>query len=103
MSTSQSTLCLSLPINLILEVSAWQFTNITPTCQVTPDGQLANMLRKKVGTTKTGGKRLVQEEGGNPISLGLKSRDPFAVNTCRYGDNQCLGRPGQDCGAMGAI
>ena len=73
------------------------------TCQVTPDGQLADMMRKKVGTTKAGGRRIVQEEGGNPISLGLKKRDPFAVQTCRYGDSQCLGRPGQDCGAMGAL
>ena len=73
------------------------------TCQVTPGGNLASMLRKKVGVTKTGGKRIVQEEGGNPISLGLKKRDPFSTDNCRYGDNLCLSRPGQDCGAMGTI
>ena len=73
------------------------------TCQVTPGGKLADMLRKSVGTAKSGGRRLIQEEGGNPISLGLKQRDPFAPSTCRCGDMNCLARTGQDCGAMGAV
>ena len=61
------------------------------------------MLRKAVGKAKAGGRRLVQEEGGNPITLGLKQRDPFAPSNCRYGDNNCLARSGQDCGAMGTV
>ena len=73
------------------------------TCQVTPEGKLADMLRKAVGTTKTGNRRLVQEEGGNHITLGLKKRDPFAPLTCRYGYAKCLSRSGEDCGAMGTI
>ena len=73
------------------------------TFQVKPGGELARMIRNKIRTTKSEGKRIVQEEGGNPIFLVLKMRDPFAPNSCRYGDNKFLSRPGQDCGAMGSI
>ena len=56
------------------------------TCQVTPEGKLASIVRNKVGTTKTGGKRLVQEEGGNPITLELKNskgdQQSKSVKTC---------------------
>ena len=73
------------------------------TCQVTPGGKLANQIRKAIGTTKEGNRRLVQEEGGRPVTLGLKATDPFKIPGCKYGDQDCMVKDGDDCGAMRAL
>ena len=46
------------------------------TCQATPGGTLAKMLRESIGKTNKGETRLVTEEGGIPVTLGLKVTDP---------------------------
>ena len=73
------------------------------TCQVTPGGKLAEELRKTIGTTKEGKRRLIQEEGGKPVHLGLKKSDPFAIPGCMYEDEKCFAKPGENCGSMGSI
>ena len=73
------------------------------TCQVTPGGKLANQVRKAIGTTKEGKKRLVQEEGGRPVTLGLKQANPFKKPGCAFDDEQCMVRDGEDCGTMMAL
>ena len=62
----------------------------TISCQATPGSVLVNLLKKKVGTTAKGNKRLVVEEGGLPVSIGLKLANPFKTNGCQYGDINCL-------------
>ena len=43
------------------------------------------------------------EEGGLPISAGLKVNDPFKPDTCRYGDSKCIVENGKDCATMGIL
>ena len=51
----------------------------TISCQATPGSKLATMLQDSQSKSSTHGKRkVVLEEGGHPISLGLKKRDLFA-------------------------
>ena len=44
----------------------------TVTCQATPGGILADALRKAIGTTRDGQKRLTLEDGGAPVTIGLQ-------------------------------
>ena len=71
-------------------------------CQVTPDDRLAEMLRKEIGITRDGQKRLVMEEGGIPVTLGLKVSNPIRTEGCQFGDRECLVKKG-DCSTMGCI
>ena len=43
------------------------------------------------------------EGGGHPTSLGLKKRDPFMTNGCKFNDTECIMRNDKDCSMMGAI
>ena len=61
----------------------------TISCQATPGGVLAETLRKAIGTSKDGQTRLVLEDGGAPITIGLKKKDPFETTTCKFGDPEC--------------
>ena len=65
-----------------LSASTWFLSrevSNTVTCQATPGSMLATMLSNSLSKSSTEGKRtIVLEEGGHPISLGLKKRDPFA-------------------------
>ena len=71
-------------------------------CQATPGGMLADMIRKEIGITKDGQKRLVMEEGGIPVTLGLKVSNPVRTEGCQFGDNACIVKKG-DCSTMGCI
>ena len=72
-------------------------------CQATPGGILADKIRKAVGVTKNGERRLVTEEGGIPVTMGLKAADPFRTEEdCRYGDPECWVKGGK-CGEMGCL
>lgn len=42
--------------------------------------------KKYFTKTKEGNTRLVQEEGGKPVTLGLKQTNPFKKAGCAYGD-----------------
>ena len=71
--------------------------------QATPGGVLADRIRKAVGVTKGGERRLVTEEGGVPVTMGLKSADPFKnQDECKYGDPECWVKDGK-CGEMGCL
>ena len=74
----------------------------TISCQATPGSLLVNKLQQKLGTTSEGKKRIVLEEGGEPVTIGLKRKNPFSTNGCKFGDNQCIVSPSSDCSAMGA-
>ena len=71
-------------------------------CQVTPGGKLAKMLKDKIGKTTNGDTRLVTEEGGIPVTMGLKATDPYRKEVCQYGDNECWIEKGK-CSEMGAL
>ena len=51
----------------------------TISCQATPGSKLANLLQSKVSKGSKGDRKVILEEGGNPVSLGLKKRDPFST------------------------
>ena len=61
---------------------------------------LSNNLCKSSDSVK---KTVVLEEGGHPISLGLKKRDPFAVEGCKFNDTKCIMKRGSDCSIMNAV
>ena len=63
---------------------------------------MAEALRKAIGTTNDGQTRLVLEDGGAPITLGLKKKDPFETNACKFGDPQCWIKDGK-CHKMSCI
>ena len=75
----------------------------TISCQATPGSTLARMLGKEVGVTSKGQRKLVLEEGGQPITLGLKARDPFSKPGCKFRDPQCIVKPNKDCSEMGLV
>ena len=74
----------------------------TISCQATPGGVLAERIKKAIGTAKDGQTRLVLEDGGAPITLGLKKKDPFEKKECKFGDPQCWIKDGK-CHKMSCI
>ena len=46
---------------------------------------------------------MVVEEGGQPVHLALKQRNPFQQEGNQFGDTEFLGRPGQDCEAIKVV
>ena len=75
----------------------------TVTCQATPGSHLANLIREKIGTTEKGNRRIVQEESGLPVTIGLKKTNPFLTEGCQYGDPHCIAKGDKDCGRMGVV
>ena len=72
------------------------------TCQATPGSKLADTIRKEIGTSPDGSKRLVMEEGGVPLTLGLKKTDPRPTEGCQFGDSNCWVE-GNKCSTMNSI
>ena len=54
------------------------------TCQATPGSRLADMIRKEVGMSPDGSRNLVMEEGGIPLTMGLKKTDPRETQGCQF-------------------
>ena len=50
-----------------------------------------------------GSRRIVQEEGGLPITIGLKRTNPFVQTGCQYIDPTCITKRDKDCGWMGLV
>ena len=46
----------------------------TVSCQPTPGSSLASKLQDRIATTTRGDRRVIFEEGGNPVSIGLKRK-----------------------------
>ena len=72
-------------------------------CQPTPGGELASRLKKILNPRDSKDRIQVVEEGGLPISVGLKANDPFRPQSCRFGDDKCMVEVGKDCATMGII
>ena len=89
---SANTLFLSSEINNILMTSA------------TPDSKLAKDLRKVLNKQPTipEGRTNHNEKGGLPVSIGLKIKDPFKLNGCDFGDDNCPVDGKQLCSTMGS-
>ena len=60
---------------------------------------LASKIKKAIGNTKDGQTRLILEDGGAPVTLGLKVKDLFGVPICQFGDPECWVSEGK-CGKM---
>ena len=71
-------------------------------CQATPGSVLADKIRKEVGTNKDGTRNLVMEEGGLPLTSGLKVLDPRKTEGCQFGDPECWVQ-GDKCSSMGCV
>ena len=71
----------------------------TITCQATPKGILASKIKEAIGKSSDGQTRLVLEDGGAPVTLGLKVKDPFHNPVCQFGDPDCWVTDGK-CGKM---
>ena len=69
-------------------------------CQSTPGGALTTRLKKTLNREGFKERIQVMEEGGLPISVGLRVNDPFYPGSCRYGDPKCIVENNKDCGQM---
>ena len=47
------------------------------------------------------GKTMVVEIGGKPLLCGLKKKDPFSREGCKYDDKKCIVDDKVDCTAAG--
>ena len=76
----------------------------TVSCPVTPGGVLKTKLSKAINPKEDGGDRiLVVEDGGRPIHVGLKTRDPLRPKGCIFGDQTCPVVEGTNCDRSGVI
>ena len=77
----------------------------TLTVTATPGSELQKAVRKALekAPQADGGKTMVLEDGGVPAHLGLKSRDPFRVEKCRFKDDNCRVDPATDCSQQGRV
>ena len=89
-----------------LSSATWFLTSsvsCTVSCQPTPESKLASQLQARITTTSRGDRRQVIEEGGEPVSMGLKKKNPFFKPGCSFGDQNCLVRPDKDCSNMNKV
>ena len=61
------------------------------------------MIRDRIGSTESGARRIVQEESGLPITIGLRKSNPFINEGCQYNDPHCIASGDKDCGRMGIV
>ena len=74
-------------------------TTSTVTCCATPNSELQKLIKEYISKEKQadGGKTLVLEDGGLPITLGLKKKNPFRVEICTFNDPNCMVDRKTDC------
>ena len=72
------------------------------TTLATPGAELKNAISKKIGQTygQDGGFTKVVEDGGIPISMGLKRRDPHKADKCIYNEDCIVDDTKKDCAVM---
>ena len=75
----------------------------TVSCPVTVDGTLRKQLSRTLNDGKTGGKILVIEDGGRPITCGLRTKDPRRPPGCIFGDRNCIVSHSEQCDRQGVI
>ena len=80
-------------------------TTTTIVCTATPDSSLQTQIKKALesGEQADGGRTLVLEDGGLPITIGLKKRDPFRSHGCTFGDPDCMVDPSEDCSSQSKV
>lgn len=78
-------------------------TKYVITCQPSPGGKLANMLKTKLNRKTNNVRILVTEDGGLPVTAGLRKTDPFKWLECRFKDPSCIVETGKDCAKTGVI
>ena len=61
----------------------------TVSCPVTPGATLKKSLNHEINKDRDT-KLLIVEDGGRPIHVGLKSRDPSRPEGCLFGDANCF-------------
>ena len=50
---------------------------------------MAAKIKEAIRTTSDGMTRLIIEDGGAPVTLGLKIKDPFTTSGCQFGYPDC--------------
>ena len=70
------------------------------TRQETLGSKLVEKVRKEVGVSWDGSRNIVMEEGGVPLTMGLKRTDPCETEGCQFGDPDCWVE-GKKCSTMG--
>ena len=78
-------------------------TKYVITCQPSPGGKLSNMLKTKLNQKSNNGRILVTEDGGLPVTAGLRKTDPFKRLECRFKDPSCIVEKHKDCAKTGVI
>ena len=73
----------------------------TVSCQVTPNSNLKKSLSKRINTNREGGTLQVIEDGGIPITAGIKVT--FQRPGCVFGDPQCIVTNNTQCDQSGLI
>ena len=46
---------------------------------------------------------MVLEDGGLPVTIGLKQRDPFRTPGCAFKDPECMIDPKEDCSGQAKV
>ena len=76
----------------------------TVSCPITPGGVLRKELTKSLNSQRGENNRiLVIEDGGRPIHVGLKVRDPHRLDGCVFGQEACPVVSGTDCDRTGVV
>ena len=77
----------------------------TVTCSATPDSGLKQAISKSLASEKQAdrGQTLVLEDGGLPIMIGLKVRDPFRCQGCMFKDDKCMINLNTDCSRHASV
>ena len=79
-----------------------QVTN-TVSCPVTPGATLKRSLNSQINAGKSDQRTKIIEDGGLPIHIGLKTKDPMRTSGCIFGDPNCIVKSNQQCDRMGVI
>ena len=70
----------------------------TISCPFTPGINLKRSLNKVINNSRQANdKLLVIEDGGIPIEIGLKVKDPMCPDGCIFGDTICIVQRGTNC------
>ena len=77
----------------------------TTSCTATPNSELMKSISSSLSTDKQadGGRTLVVEEGGLPVTLGLRVKDPFRRDGCTFKDPECMVDAGVNCSKQDSV
>ena len=77
----------------------------TVTCTATPNSSLQTEIKRSLASSDQadGGRTLVLEDGGLPVTIGLKKRDPFWTPGCTFMDPTCMVDSKEDCSGQAKV